>query len=152
MLTKLLKYEWKATGRVILPIAGGVLVLNLVSSLLGHFVNNTGNSMPWVVFLTALLTLATFLGMLAVLAVCFFASVQRYYKLLGEQGYLMLSCRCMPGSTLPPSSSAAFCGRCSAFFISGSAARSLSPRWKRTTFLFRFHTRRTFLSFWPSLS
>ena len=91
MLTKLLKYEWKATGRVILPIAGGVLVLNLVSSLLGHFVNNTGHSMPWVGFLTALLTVATFLGMLAVLAVCFFASVQRYYKLLGEQGYLMLS-------------------------------------------------------------
>ena len=91
MLTKLLKYEWKATGRVILPIAGGVLVLNLVSSLLGHFVNNTGHTMPWVGFLTALLTLATFLGMLAVLAVCFFASVQRYYKLLGEQGYLMLS-------------------------------------------------------------
>ena len=91
MLTKLLKYEWKATSRVILPIAGGVLVLNLVSSLLGHFVNNTGHSMPWVGFLTALLTLATFLGMLAVLAVCFFASIQRYYKLLGEQGYLMLS-------------------------------------------------------------
>lgn len=91
MLTKLLKYEWKATGRVILPIAGGVLVLNLVSSLLGHFVNNTSHSMPWVGFLTALLTVATFLGMLAVLAVCFFASVQRYYKLLGEQGYLMLS-------------------------------------------------------------
>ena len=91
MLTKLLKYEWKATGRVILPIAGGVLVLNLVSSLLGHFVNNTSHTMPWVGFLTALLTLATFLGMLAVLAVCFFASIQRYYKLLGEQGYLMLS-------------------------------------------------------------
>ena len=91
MLTKLLKYEFKATGRVILPIAGGVLVLNLISSLLGHFVNNTGHTMPWVGFLTALLTLATFLGMLAVLAVCFFASVQRYYKLLGEQGYLMLS-------------------------------------------------------------
>ena len=91
MLTKLLKYEWKATGRVILPIAGGVLVLNLVSSLLGHFVNNTGHTMPWVGFLTALLIVATFLGMLAVLAVCFFASIQRYYKLLGEQGYLMLS-------------------------------------------------------------
>ena len=29
--------------------------------------------------------------MLAVLAICFFASVQRYYKLLGEQGYLMLA-------------------------------------------------------------
>lgn len=91
MLTKLLKYEFKATSRIILPIAGGVLVLNFVSDLLGHFVNNTGHTMPWVGVLTALLTLATFLGMLAVLAVCFFASIQRYYKLLGEQGYLMLA-------------------------------------------------------------
>ena len=91
MLTKLLKYEFKATGRVILPIAGGVLVLNIVSDCLGHFVNNVGHTMPWVSFLTALLTVATFLGMLAVLAICFFASVQRYYKLLGEQGYLMLA-------------------------------------------------------------
>ena len=91
MLTKLLKYEFKATSRIILPIAGGVLVLNFVSDLLGHFVNNTGHTMPWVGVLTALLTLATFLGMLAVLAICFFASVQRYYKLLGEQGYLMLA-------------------------------------------------------------
>ena len=77
MLTKLLKYEFKATGRIILPIAGGVLVLNFVSDLLGHFVNNTGHTMPWVSFLTALLTVATFLGILAVLAVCFFASIQR---------------------------------------------------------------------------
>ena len=91
MLTKLLKYDFKATGRIILPIAGGVLVLNFVSDLLGHFVNNTGHTMPWVGVFMGLLTLATFLGMLAVLAICFFASVQRYYKLLGEQGYLMLA-------------------------------------------------------------
>ena len=91
MLTKLLKYDFKATGRIILPIAGGVLVLNFVSDLLGHFVNNTGHTMPWVGVFMWLLTLATFLGMLAVLAICFFASVQRYYKLLGEQGYLMLA-------------------------------------------------------------
>ena len=91
MLTKLLKYDFKATGRIILPIAGGVLLLNFVSDLLGHFVNNTGHTMPWVGVFMGLLTLATVLGMLAVLAICFFASVQRYYKLLGEQGYLMLA-------------------------------------------------------------
>ena len=68
-----------------------MLVLNFVSDLLGHFVNNTGHTMPWVGVFMGLLTLATFLGMLAVLAICFFASIQRYYKLLGEQGYLMLA-------------------------------------------------------------
>ena len=71
MLTKLLKYDFKATGRIILPIAGGVLLLNFVSDLLGHYVNNTGHTMPWVGFFMGLLTLATFLGMLAVLAICF---------------------------------------------------------------------------------
>ena len=96
MLTKLLKYDFKATGRIILPIAGGVLLLNFVSDLLGHFVNNTGHTMPWVGVFMVLLTLATFLGMLAVLAICFFASVQRYYKLLGEQGYLMLALPVQP--------------------------------------------------------
>ena len=70
MLTKLLKYDFKATGRIILPIAGGVLLLNFVSDLLGHFVNNTGHTMPWVGVFMGLLTLATFLGMLAVLAMC----------------------------------------------------------------------------------
>lgn len=29
MLTKLLRYEFKSTGRVVLPIAAGVLVLNI---------------------------------------------------------------------------------------------------------------------------
>ena len=81
MLTKLLKYDFKATGRIILPIAGGVLLLNFVSDLLGHYVNNTGHTMPWVGVFIGLLTLATFLGMLAVLAICFFSSVQRYYNL-----------------------------------------------------------------------
>ena len=81
MLTKLLKYDFKATGRIILPIAGGVLLLNFVSDLLGHYVNNTGHTMPWVGVFMGLLTLATFLGMLAVLAICFFSSVQRYYNL-----------------------------------------------------------------------
>ena len=34
MLTNLLKYEFKATGRVVLPIASGVLVLNIFTGIL----------------------------------------------------------------------------------------------------------------------
>lgn len=91
MLTKLLKYEFKATARVILPIAGGVLAINLLTNLLGHFINNTSRTAPIVGVFMALLTIVSFLGLLAVLAVCFFSSIQRYYKLLGEQGYLLLA-------------------------------------------------------------
>ena len=34
MLTKLLHYEFRATGRIVLPIAAGVLVLNVLAAVL----------------------------------------------------------------------------------------------------------------------
>lgn len=37
MLTKLLKYEWKTTARVLLPIGGGVLGFTLITSLVNIF-------------------------------------------------------------------------------------------------------------------
>lgn len=134
MLTKLLKYDFKATGRIILPIAGGVLLLNFVSDLLGHFVNNTGHTMPWVGVFMGLLTLATFLGMLAVLAICFFASVQRYYKLLGEQGYLMLA---LPVHAWQHIAAKLICGvvwTLFGFSTLESAVRSPSRHWTATAF------------------
>ena len=39
MLTKLLKYEWKTTARVLLPIGGGVLGFTLITSLVNHLLN-----------------------------------------------------------------------------------------------------------------
>ena len=85
MLTKLLKYDFKATGRIILPIAGGVLLLNFVSDLLGHFVNNTSHTMPWVGVFMALLTPCHVFGHAGGAGHLLFASVQRYYKLLGNR-------------------------------------------------------------------
>ena len=46
MLTNLLKYEFKASGRVVLPIASGVLVLNIFTGILSHFILNTSDSYP----------------------------------------------------------------------------------------------------------
>lgn len=43
MLTKLLRYEFKSTGRVVLPIAAGVLVLNIFTNILSHFIQNTSD-------------------------------------------------------------------------------------------------------------
>ena len=91
MLTKLLKYEFKATGRIILPIASGVLILNLISDIFGHFINNTSRDIPLVGIFTALLAGLALLGLVAVLFVCFFLGIQRFYKLLGEQGYFLLA-------------------------------------------------------------
>ena len=40
MLTNLLKYEFKASGRVVLPIASGVLVLNIDQSYMNELLDS----------------------------------------------------------------------------------------------------------------
>ncbi len=91
MLTKLLHYEFKTTGRVILPIAAGVLVLNIFTNILSHFIQNTSRTMPLVGVAMGLLNLASVVSLLVVLAVCFFTEIQQFYRLLGDRGYLMLA-------------------------------------------------------------
>ena len=58
MLTKLLRYEFKSTGRVVLPIAAGVLVLNIFTNILSRFVQNTSDRLPLAGVAMALLALA----------------------------------------------------------------------------------------------
>ena len=125
MLTKLLKYDFKATGRIILPIAGGVLLLNFVSGPAGAFCQQ---HRPYDAlgrrFYGAAHPICRF-GHLAVLAICLFASVQRYYKLL-EQGYLMLALH----AAWQPVAAKLICdvinGRCSAFYFGICGTLTLS--------------------------
>lgn len=123
MLTKLLRYEFKSTGRVVLPIAAGVLVLNIFTNILSHFVQNTSDRLPLAGVAMALLALASAVSLLVVLAICFFIEIQQFYRLLGERGYLMLA---LPvpiwHSTLLLRSSAARYGRCSAWYFLHFAA------------------------------
>lgn len=91
MLTKLLRYEFKSTGRVVLPIAAGVLVLNIFTNILSHFVQNTSDRLPLAGVAMALLALASAVSLLVVLAICSFIEIQQFYRLLGERGYLMLA-------------------------------------------------------------
>ena len=91
MLTNLLHYEFKSTGRVVLPIAAGVLVLNIFTNILSHFVQNTSDRLPLAGVAIALLALASAVSLLVVLAICFFIEIQQFYRLLGERGYLMLA-------------------------------------------------------------
>ncbi|MDD6524116.1 MAG: hypothetical protein PUF25_07140, partial [Gemmiger formicilis] len=91
MLTKLLRYEFKSTGRVVLPIAAGVLVLNIFTNILSHFVQNTSDRLPLAGVAMALLALASAVSLLVVMAICSFIEIQQFYRLLGERGYLMLA-------------------------------------------------------------
>ena len=85
MLTNLLKYEFKTTGRVVLPIASGVLVLNIFTGILSHFIQNTSDRFPLAGLALVLLNLAALVSLLVVLAVC-----------LGDRGYLMLALPVQP--------------------------------------------------------
>lgn len=91
MLTKLLKYEAKTTARVLLPIGGGVLAFTLVTGLANTILNSWSELPTAVEWMQALLNVAAVLALVFVSGVCVFVNVQRFYRLLGEQGYLMLS-------------------------------------------------------------
>ncbi|WP_455500201.1 hypothetical protein [Gemmiger sp.] len=91
MLTKLLHYEFKTTGRVVLPIAAGVLVLNVFTNILSRCIQNTSDTIPLAGGAAALLALASAISLLVVLAVCFFIEIRQFYRLLGDRGYLMLA-------------------------------------------------------------
>ena len=91
MLNKLLYYDFKTTGRVVLPIAAGVLVLNVFTNILSHCIQNTSDTMPLAGGAMALLAMASAVSLLVVLAVCFFIEIRQFYRLLGDRGYLMLA-------------------------------------------------------------
>lgn len=90
MLGKLLKYEIKASGRILLPIYGAVLIMGVISTL---FVRTTPD-MDWsntVMTALTVVSVVLFFGLIfAALCLSFVISIMRFKKnLLGEEGYLM---------------------------------------------------------------
>lgn len=96
MLKKLMKYEFKATGRTILPLYGGLLIFAILVRILYSNFAFSQNS-----FGKLAVGLSIFIYgfiMAAVFVATFFLIVQRFHKnLLGDEGYLM--------QTLPVSTS-----------------------------------------------
>ena len=92
MLTNLLRYEFKSTGRVVLPIAAGVLVLNIFTNILSHFVQNTSDRLPLAGVAMALLALASAVSLLVVLAICFFVGRARVLDAGSARAHLAAHC------------------------------------------------------------
>ena len=88
MLGKLIGYETKAFGRIMLPLYGAMLAYALFTGLSIRFApNHALEGLPAVL----IFMLYTFL-MLAIIIMTCVLSVTRFYKnLLGEEGYLMFS-------------------------------------------------------------
>ena len=90
MLGKLIKHEFRATGRIMVPVLLAVLALAVlanISFLVIDYVSNAFLSM-----LLGLLIAAYFIGLVALGVITIIIMVYRFYKnMLGDQGYLMMT-------------------------------------------------------------
>jgi hypothetical protein len=88
MLSKLLKHEFKATARLLLPLYLILIVLTLFGKLVQYFDIFKGvlNIIP------ATITFAYVISIIATVALTFIITIQRFYKnLMTDEGYLMFT-------------------------------------------------------------
>ncbi|MDR0905098.1 MAG: hypothetical protein LBN00_02785 [Oscillospiraceae bacterium] len=100
MLGKLLKHEFRATGRVFLPFYGAMFIVAIVTRILSG-VSGNGISVvaPQII---GIVVTALLMGAVCVIAIIL--TVQRFNKnLLGDEGYLMF--------TLPTSTDSLICSK-----------------------------------------
>lgn len=91
MIRKLLKVEFREAFSSMLPVGAGMLVLSALTALNSAITARIRVSSAGFDWLGALLAFATAVCFISVLAVCFFANVNRFYRMLGEEGYIQLT-------------------------------------------------------------
>ncbi|MVX63034.1 ABC transporter permease [Clostridium chromiireducens] len=89
MLGKLMKYEIKATGRILIPLYIALLAFAAINKIfIGTGFSSKLNGFGGIPFLLSIFGYGC--TMAAVFIVTFFVIIQRFYKnLLGDEGYLM---------------------------------------------------------------
>ena len=89
MLRKLLKYEFKATGRGIIPLYGALLFLALLSKI--FVINKINVDDSRIIYIMQMLSILLYGATMAAIAVAtILIIVQRFHKnLLSDEGYLM---------------------------------------------------------------
>lgn len=98
MMNKLLKYESMAVGRILVPIWAGTAVFSLLTALASRL-NGVLTDMvgtPITSVLENFFSILTALFIFATIADCVILNIQRFYKLLGDQGYLLFSLPATP--------------------------------------------------------
>lgn len=100
MLGKLLKHEWKATSRQMLPLYLGVLFITLATVLVYSMPQVTATGLKIAIqILIILLTIAFVLCIAALMILTVFFCVQRFYKhMLTDEGYLTLTLPVSPAA------------------------------------------------------
>lgn len=91
MLRKLLKLEFKATGRTFLPLYLALIILAVVQRISMIINSNVTETVAYQVFSTIIPTLFGVV-VVAICAMTLFVMIQRFHKnLLGNEGYLMFT-------------------------------------------------------------
>ncbi len=91
MLGKLIKYEFRATRRIMLPLVAAVLLLGAMSGYSAMMLDNDGSS-AIINTLSVLIVVGFAFSVFAICAMSVVVMVQRFYKnLLGSEGYLMFT-------------------------------------------------------------
>lgn len=90
MLGRLMKYEFKAMGRIMLPLYGAWLV---IAALLGFVIRfDSGKNSDIMGIFSAIISLLYVVAIIAIIIVTLVMIVDRYSKnLLGKEGYLMFT-------------------------------------------------------------
>lgn len=89
MIRKLLKVEFRDALSSMLPVGLGMIVLSALMALTSVLTGRIGlGGIDW---LNALLAFATGICFIAVLVVCLAANVSRFFRMLGEEGYIQLT-------------------------------------------------------------
>ena len=93
MLRKLLKHEFRATGRIMLPLYLILLATSVAANLSLRYLMN---SRAWFLNMVGgLLMMALVVAIIGVCVVSFVLMIQRFYKnLLQDEGYLMFTLPC----------------------------------------------------------
>ena len=96
MLGKLIKHEFRATGRIMLPLLGALLVLSPIAGLIMRALDR-GQLKNLFRFLGGAVVGLFFMAVAAVFVISLALMVRRFYSnLLQDEGYLMFT---LPVST-----------------------------------------------------
>ncbi|MEG0501998.1 MAG: ABC transporter permease, partial [Cellulosilyticaceae bacterium] len=89
MLGKLIKYEFKATGRTFLPLYGAILIVALVHRVLGRSSQELFEELNRVGDFATIALVALFMALGVITLI---VTIQRFQKsLLSDEGYLMFT-------------------------------------------------------------
>ena len=92
MLGKLIKHEFRATARTMLPLFAVLSVLSVVAGFSMRQIEFRQDMPAFVELVLLILFMAFFIVMIATVVMAFVIMVSRFYKnLLGDEGYLMLT-------------------------------------------------------------